>query len=462
MATTIALEIKKAPTGQGRFPIYIRITKDRRHKRIKTSVELNRLADWNPKGSKNSTWVRTSEKHAAAWNAALEKELEEARALYRDNKKDSIDTLVEKMKHQGTSDSFLFYAKEITSELAAQGRTNAKHYKSFCVKLDGFLSSQGKKDLAFSDLTPALLAEFESYLNKEHNEHTKEEKRLHPNYVRALLVKFRALVNRAIREGLFPLDKYPFRNHPLPKELGTGREALDESEVAAIVALEYPAGSLLWHTKNAFLFSFYCAGIRVGDLLQLRWRNIQDEGERLEYVMGKNHKQRNYQLVPQAKQILALYRVEGSKPSDYIFPFLDGRADYAKSTEIDTMPVDLRGVLFRQIYSKNAILNKYLKKVAQDAGIAKIISFHISRHTFASIARKKAVPSKVVQEALAHSSLSTTERYLHSFSAEEVGSALEKVFSSDKKQDALLDALRDLKPEELRTLLGRLQGEGGK
>ena len=75
------------------------------------------------------------------------------------------------------------------------------------------------------------------------------------------------------------------------------------------------------------------------------------------------------------------------------------------------------------------MLNKYLKQVAQDAGIDKPISFHISRHTFASIARQKAVPSKVVQEALAHSSLTTTERYLHSFGSEEVGKALQGVFS---------------------------------
>lgn len=460
MATTIELEIKKTPTSQKRFPIFIRITKDRKHKRIKTSVELNHLADWNRKGAKNQTWVRSSEKNAAKWNDTLAKELEEARSLYRDNRQASLDALAKKVKNQSASTSFLAFALEQTEELGALGKSAAKHYKTFCNKLQAFLESEGRQDLAFSDLSPAFLAGFESFLQKEDNEKLKkEERRLHPNYIRTLLVKFRALVNKAISQELMPADKYPFKSHPIPKEVATGREALDESEVAAICALEYTEGSWLGHTKNAFLFSFYCAGIRAGDLLQLRWRNIKDEGSRLEYVMGKNHKQRNYPLMPQAKELLALYYTESCKPSDYIFPLLDSSADYAKDTDIDTMPVDLKKVLLNQVYSKNTLLNRNLKKIAADAGIDKPLSFHISRHTFASIARQKAVPSKVVQEALAHSSLTTTERYLHSFSTEEVDNALQKVFAPKEKQDALLETLKGMNPKELEALLGRLKSE---
>lgn len=459
MATTFTLEIKKVPTSQGKFPVFIRITKERKHKRIRTSVAISRLADWNPKGAKNQNWIRTSEKNAEVLNEALAKELEEATALYRDDKKASIDSLVLKIKNKGTSDSFLEYAKAEAEELAELGRSNAKHYMTFCNKFEAFLESVGRKDISFSELSPAIISEFESFLKKETNEILKkEEKRLHPNYIRALLVKFRALVNKAIGKGLIQADKYPFRNHPIPKEVETRKEALDESEINSIIALDYPEGCWLWHTKNAFLFSFYCAGIRVGDLLQLRWRNLKDEGTRLEYVMGKNHKQRNYPLMPQAKAILAQYRTSESKPSDYIFPLLDSSAKYAKDSDVDTMPVELKKQLFSQIYSKNALLNKNLKKIASDAGISKVLSFHISRHSFASLAREKAVPSKVVQEALAHSSLSTTERYLHSFSTEEVDNALQKVFSAkESKEEALLEALQRLDKDALSSILSKLQ-----
>lgn len=56
-----------------------------------------------------------------------------------------------------------------------------------------------------------------------------------------------------------------------------------------IIALELEEGSLIWHCKNYFLFSYYCAGIRAADLIQLRWRNVTENG-RLHYQMGKTTK----------------------------------------------------------------------------------------------------------------------------------------------------------------------------
>ena len=257
MATTFALEIKKAPTSQGAFPIYIRITKDRKHKRIKTSVELKRISDWNPRGAKNHNWVRASERNAGKWNEALAKELEEACDIYRENRQESIEALALKVKGKGASPSFLAFAKAHAEELGALGRTNANQYKTFCNKLEAYLNSVGRTDVTFSELTPALISGFESFLKKETNERVKEEKKLHPNYVRELLVKFRALVNNAIKLELMPADSYPFKKYTFPKEVETSKDALEESEIEAIKALDYPVNSLKWHTKNAFLLRWY-------------------------------------------------------------------------------------------------------------------------------------------------------------------------------------------------------------
>ena len=451
MAISFHLEIKKTPTKDGQFPVFIRITKDRKLKRIRTSISLNKLSDWNPKAKRNN-WVRSSEKNAASWNEALAKELEAANALYRDNKQDSIDSLAKKLKGEGQCKLFLAYAKQEAADMAAVGRTIAKHYQTFCNRFEAFLLSEGRNDIPFSELSPAVISDFETFLQKESNqkEYKKELKRLHPNYIRTLLVKFRALVNKAINEGLMPADKYPFRQFRIPKEVETGKEALERSEVDAIIGLVYPAWGWMWNTKNAFLFSYYCAGIRVADLLQLRWSNIKDAGTRLEYTMGKTHKHRSIVLVAQAQEILSLYRKEESRTEDYIFPFLNNAAPYAKRIDVDTMPIELRKALFGQIYSKNTLLNRYLKKIAQDAGIGKKLSFHISRHTFASMARSEGISSKVVQQALGHSDLATTERYLHCFSDQEVESAMQEVFThKESKKEAILRALGELDEETL-------------
>ena len=75
---TFTLELKKQPTSAGLYPIFIRITKDRKHKRIKTSIALKRVSDWNSKSNK----IRTSEPHSKAWNELLDKELEEVKNAY--------------------------------------------------------------------------------------------------------------------------------------------------------------------------------------------------------------------------------------------------------------------------------------------------------------------------------------------------------------------------------------------
>lgn len=70
-------------------------------------------------------------------------------------------------------------------------------------------------------------------------------------------------------------------------------------------------------------------------------------------------------VIPQALDILKMYHTPDSKPDDYVFPFLDNNAEYAKfvsQSEKDSMPPKTRQLLFQHIAAKNALLNKYLKK----------------------------------------------------------------------------------------------------
>lgn len=145
----------------------------------------------------------------------------------------------------------------------------------------------------------------------------------------------------------------------------TIKDKLDEAELDAILALDLPEGSLIWNCRNYFFFSFYCAGIRVGDFVQLRWCNITSEG-RLHYQMGKNHKDRDLKLVPEALEILKHYYRDDVKPNEYIFPLLDLKSTWAKyvsQEEKDTMPPDMKMAMFTTISAKTALINKELAKI---------------------------------------------------------------------------------------------------
>lgn len=251
----------------------------------------------------------------------------------------------------------------------------------------------------------------------------------------------RTLVHRAIEVGIMEASKDPFLVFKY-KGVKTTKEKLSDTEMDRIISLELEDGSLIWHCKNYSLFSYYCAGIRAADLIQLRWRNVTENG-RLHYQMGKNHKDRDLVLVEQAIEVLGHYHNEHIKPDDCIFPLLDNDAEYAifiTQADKDRMKPELRHQLYQQISDKNALINKYLKKIAEKAEITTNLTMHISRDAFAHITQESGAESSAIKNILVHSNLATTERYMGSFETTKTDDTLRSLF---KKKKVGTDGLTD-------------------
>lgn len=466
MSVTFGFEVKKEPNRNGQYQVFIRVTKDRKLKRIKTSVALNRLSDWNPK-AKMGKFIRQSEPHSASWNDALSKELESAIQEFRKNEDVSLSALVDTIKHKDRNESFLQFAKEKVNERSSKEAIGTfRHYKTLVNKIENFLMEEGKTDMAFNEVNVAFITKFESYLGRVESQRYSGRK-LHKNTIAGTLKKLRTLVNIAVDEELIQMDKNPFRKFSIVEEK-TAKEKLTEEEVDRILALDLKPGSGIWNTRNCFLFSLYNAGIRAGDLLQLRWKNVQ--GGRLVYQMGKNHKVRDYKLIEQAEEILEYYRTDNVKASDYIFPFLNSNTTWAKESYEgkETMSDELKNALFSQVASKNVILNKNLKKIAEKAEISKNLTFHTSRHTFANMAMKENLPTSQIKGLLAHSSVATTEKYMGNFSKTETDLALQRVFTKKPEQEnknpnvtkaELIEILKGLDKDMIRDVLSELNNQ---
>ncbi|MDL2320023.1 site-specific integrase [Alistipes sp. OttesenSCG-928-B03] len=464
---TFRFGVNNRPTKSKTYVVFLCVTVDGQRKHIKTSVEVKRRSDFNSKAKQNN-WIRPSEPNYKAWNTALAAELEKARQTYRDLRESGIATS-EKVASEiiagERTTSFLQYAKERTQEIYnAGGFRNWKKYNGFINKLEGFLTGKdGRvKDLAFGELTPALLSKFEAYMHTLKNERD-PEKKLHPNTIKVNFTIFRSIVNRAVEvDGHIKPEKNPFLGYSY-KGVPTTKEKLNMDEIKVVEGLELEPGSMLWHVRNYFLFSFYCAGIRAGDLIQLRWGNITSDG-RLRYQMGKNHKPSDFILVTPAREILTHYRRDDSKQTDYIFPLLDSSAPYAKAItqeDKDTLPPELKIKLFNQIAAKNALINKYLRKLTEAAGIEKKVSFHISRHSFAKVAKQKGVDNANLKNLLRHHSLKVTEVYMDNFDTSDDDKALEAMFATPQQADdpkvELLALLDKMNPDRIAALVNELK-----
>ncbi len=466
MATTFGFQLATSPNKKGLYPVILRITQDRKQKKIRTSLEVKK-ADWNQK-AKYYKHFRASHPDYEKNNVALKEIVSTYEAKYQQLSKEgrgAAQIVIAEVKDGETDHSFLQYAIDRTQEIYETGGVrNWKKYNGFYNKLKGFLKKHRKTDLLFSELTPALLSKFNVYLHQLPNERNPNQL-LHPNTIQVVFNVFKTIVNRAIEiDDMMKLEKNPFLKFKY-SGVKTVKEKLDESELRAIEELDLEEGSLIWHCRNYFFFSLYCAGIRAGDFSQLRWCNITSEG-RLHYQMGKNHKDRDLELLPQALEILKHYYRPDSKPTDYIFPLITEDEEwtrYITQEEKDRMKPQLKLKMFRVISAKNALINKELKLIKEAAGIDKKLSFHISRHSFAKMAKDKGLDNLEVKALLAHSNISTTQRYMGEFDTAHNDAALEKVFMQKivaSEEDRLYEELKKSDIDTLKKVLKKLNISG--
>lgn len=296
--------------------------------------------------------------------------------------------------------SVLKYWEKILQEIKI--KHSALYYKgvnSAYNKLKSF-----SPHLTFDKLKLSDIRAFETHLIGIGNNRTT----IHHN-----LKRFKYICSLAVKEGLMEYHKNPFLNFKLETS-ETKKPRLSYKQILEIEKLDLETDSQIWHIRNYWLFSFYCAGIRFGDLCRLQRSNIRKVGKqlRLIYTMNKTTKNRNILLTSKAVEILGLY----SKPEGkYLFPI------------VKKLPEDK----FKElaiISNENAKANKQLKNLEKKIISDIKISFHSSRHSFADYAKQQGLDLHTIKELLGHDKISTTETYMKSFYQEETDQAITKLF----------------------------------
>lgn len=486
---TYRYELNDRPSRNGKYSVFLRITVNGKRKKYKTAIEVSKKSDWNPT-PKGENWIRPSEPNSKSWNVQLSKTIEKAKETYEDLAKSGAVTsskVAQGINAEAQAFSFITYAEEYAKETyeAGEYRTYTK-YITLLNKLKYFINGikadkvtsiprngkefevymkKLKKDLLFNEITLSFLNKFKAYLKKVPN--TKNpELTLHQNTISKQFDNFKSLYNKGrieLRERGLSLKDNPFDDFEC-ETIDTNKEKLTIEEIESIKALELEEGSLIWHSRNCFLLAFYCAGMRAGDLIQLRGTNIvyENGGWRISYRMDKTSTAKEILLLPEAIEIITKYIDFKNKTTEYIFPLLDNNANYAKATtweDKEQLPYEVKKHLLQQINSKNSLLNKYLNKIAKMAGITKKVSMHIARHSFANIARQKKANVYDISKALGHSSLKITEAYLSKFDTQSQDETMKKVFDTNNiiDEELLIRHLQGITPEKLRDILKKVE-----
>jgi site-specific recombinase XerD len=138
--------------------------------------------------------------------------------------------------------------------------------------------------------------------------------------------------------------------------------------------------------KAAFCVA-YGAALRVSEVVALKVSDIDGERMTLRVEQGKGQRDRYVMLSPQLLGVLRDWR-EAAKPWAWLFP---GQNPVNPMTS-------------RQ-------LGRAVRAAARDAGLAKRVSPHTLRHSFATHLLEQGVDIRVIQVLLGHAKLETTALY---------------------------------------------------
>ena len=185
-------------------------------------------------------------------------------------------------------------------------------------------------------------------------------------------------LNKAVRDGVInqnPLHTLSASEKPqIPQ---SKREFLSIEEVKALISTDCD----LPIVKQAFLFSCFC-GLRVSDVEALTWGMIsKDNGNYVCNIVMKKTKEQLY--LPLSKEALK---------------WLPNRGEAKDQDKVLPLPSD-------------SCVYKYLQQWVRAAGITKHVSFHVSRHTFATMMISLGSDLYTVSKLLGHTNIKVTEVY---------------------------------------------------
>ncbi|WP_324675536.1 site-specific integrase [Hymenobacter sp. GOD-10R] len=438
-ATVKVVYYKQKTLADGSHPFMVRITKNRKLKYLATGLSLHPKY-WNAekKEIRRSYPEKAREKlllDLKEWQTKYE---EAAKSLAEADEQHDAPAVaakaIEGRKAQRRV-KLLAYIEELAVGLVKTGQIgNATVYRDLGSQLAKFIGAEynapdpplgkgqeadkatwvQKYDIPFDRVTVNFCNEWEATLRATRVEEI------------TLSLRFRtlrAVLNKAIAAGVAKADSYPFARTVAEKhkfsvgkfDVSTAKRAISREELRKLEAQE-PESDRQRLAKDVFLFSFYCAGINFVDLAQLRWKDINGTGEtqRLSYVRQKTGGKFSLRLLAPAAVVIDSYRPHTfAGPDSYVFPVLDSKKH--------TTPTQIKNRLHKVLGQ----VNKDLKQLGEQAGIATPLTTYVARHSFATTLKMGGYATGIISQAMGHKSEAVTAVYLDSFASDLVDNAFE-------------------------------------
>lgn len=294
----------------------------------------------------------------------------------------------------------LYAAKK---EKLGQSKSNAvtiKNVMLHLVKYKGDKITMDRVDKAFCEGFVLYLVNGKTIGTrkpKKSGEH--KEKPIANSTARLYFNTFVTALNEAVRDGIIgrnPANQLKKEEKKPLNRSGNDRGYLEIDEVKKL--MNTPCNDE--QIKMAFLFACFC-GLRLSDIKDLKWKDIKS-GEDGTVVSKIQVKTQQSIIVPLSANALEWLPDRGeAKGEDLVF----------------TLP-------------SHFSINRSVKKWARDAEIEKNVTFHLSRHTFATTLLTLGADIYTTSKLMGHKNLRTTQIYAEVVNKKKVEAVnlMDKVF----------------------------------
>src|SRR5690625_4396134 len=395
---------KNEPKKNGSVAIMARITIDGKRKAFGTKLEIN-PNKWDLKYSR----VTGKSAKALSINQKLDGIRSRINTIYNDMMKDEGFATAQKVKLSFLGvgvmdDALLKVFKKHNNEfekLVTNGqRSKRTLYKSITVftHLSNFINKRfHRKDIAFRELTPDFIREFDFYL--------RYDQQCAHNTVWVYTMPVLKLMTLAVKKGL--IRQNPFEHYEISmKEVDRGYILKEDVEKLMRTPVPHKRYELV---KDIFIFSCF-TGLSYIDIKNLTEKNIQTFFDGHQWIISRRQKSdvaSNVRLMNIPKGIIEKYK--GTTRNEFIFP----------------VPT-------------NNTCNNHMKILIENAEIIteKRVTFHTARHTFGTMFLTEGIPLESLSKMMGHTNIATTQIYAK-ITSQKISKDMDAVSHKFSKMEAI-------------------------
>ena len=291
--------------------------------------------------------------------------------------------------HKKAKEGLFGYMEGLIAGFKVNGRMRTSEtYRAALVSFRKFRDGQ---DISIDCLTRQTVEAYEGWLKRGGRS---------LNTVSFYMRILRAVYKRGIDEGLTE-DRHIFSKVYTGVEK-TEKRAIPIKVIRRIMTMDFTERPDLEYARDMFILSFMLRGMSFVDMANLKSTSLRNGI--LSYRRKKTNQLLTIRWTEEMQRIVDRYQ---GKCSPYLLPIVRNQ----------------EAITFYAIRNAGYKINKGLKEIGEKIGVGLPLTMYVARHSWATAAKAKGVPTGVISEGLGHDSERTTQIYLASLD----GSTIDRV-----------------------------------